>query len=88
MISVKNLTPSPFDLAPGVILPAFGEVEVETLDPIHLAALRVSPAVVVTESSESLDYWRDTYETLTGKKPHHLWKLPRLKTEIEGYTSL
>lgn len=88
MFTVKNLTPSPFDLCPGVILPAYGEVEVELLDSILLVALRESPAVTISESSESLEYWRDTYETLTGKKPHHLWKMPRLKAEIEAYTSL
>lgn len=86
MISIKNLTPSPYDLGPGVILPAYGEVEVESLDPMLLEALRSSPAVTISESSESLEYWRDTYETMTGKKPHHLWKMPRLKAEIEAYT--
>lgn len=86
MIGVKNLTPSPFDLGPGVILPAYGEVEVESLDPILLEALRSSGAVVLRESAEGIEYWRDTYETMTGKKPHHLWKVPRLKAEIEAYS--
>ena len=85
MTKIRNLTGSPYDLAPGVILPAFGEVDADLPEYI-LEVLNAVPGVEVvalTPDADPLDEWRKMYTDLTGKKPHHLWKEERLIAEIE-----
>lgn len=35
------------------------------------------------EPDAEIERLRSEYTDLTGKKPHHLWKAPRLQTEID-----
>jgi hypothetical protein len=85
-VSVINLTNSPFDLEGGIRLPAMGRAVGDFSDE-YLAALRVSPGVIVEKPLErpSLDKralleglddegLADVYEKAEGKKPHHKMK--------------
>lgn len=83
MTKIRNLTGSPYDLAPGVILPAFGEVDADLPD-YMLEILNASPGVeVVLTTAEPLDEWRKMYHELTGKDPDGRWSEKRLIEEIE-----
>lgn len=87
MTLIRNLTPAPYDLAPGVILPANGEVETDKLPEWLVETLKLTPGVEVIEvvETDELDQWRKLYTDATGNKPHHLWKIPRLMQEIENH---
>lgn len=83
MTLIRNLTPSPYDLAPGVTLPANGEVDADLPDWL-VETLKLLPGVeVVAIVDDEIDQWRKLYTDATGNKPHHLWKIPRLMAEIE-----
>lgn len=83
MTKIRNLTGSPYDLAPGVILPAFGEVDADLPD-YMLEILNASPGVeVVLTTAEPLDEWCKMYHELTGKDPDGRWSEKRLIEEIE-----
>ena len=87
MTLIRNLTPSPYDLAPGVILPANGEVETDQLPVWLVETLKLTSGIEVVEvvdTDDEIDQWRKLYTEATGKKPHHLWKIPRLMAEIEN----
>lgn len=84
MTLIRNLTPSPYDLAPGVVLPANGEVETDQLPEWLVETLKLTQGIEVVSTDDELDQWRKLYTDATGKKPHHLWKIPRLMAEIDG----
>lgn len=86
MTKIRNLTGVPYDLAPGVILPAFGEVETDVIPDYHLEALAMSPAIeiiTITPDEDPLDQWRKLYRDTTGKEPGARWDEARLIKEIE-----
>jgi len=87
MTKIRNLTGSPYDLAPGVILPAFGEVDADLPDYLVeiLTAVPGVEVVTLVPDEDPLDQWRALYTETTGKKPHHLWKEARLIEEIEKH---
>ena len=86
MTLIRNLTPAPYDLAPGVILPANGEVETDQIPAWLVETLKLTTGVEVVEvvPDDEIEQWRTLYTEATGKKPHHLWKIPRLMAEIEN----
>lgn len=89
MTKIRNLTGSPYDLAPGVILPAFGEVEVDLPEYI-MEVLNAVPGVevdtvTVVPDADPLDQWRALYKETTGKKPDGRWSEERLIAEIEAH---
>jgi len=81
---IRNLTSSPYDLAPGVILPANGEVDTDLPDWL-VEALRAAPGVEIVEivANDEIESWRKLYTDATGKKPDGRWSVARLMTEIE-----
>lgn len=85
MTKIRNLTGVPYDLSPGVILPAFGEVETDL--PLYLLEiLALSPAVeivTITADEDPLDQWRALYRDATGKDADKRWNEARLIKEIE-----
>lgn len=83
MTKIRNLTGSPYDLAPGVILPAFGEVDADLPD-YMLEILAASPGVeVVVTAAEPLEEWRKMYHELTGKDADKRWSEETLISKIE-----
>lgn len=92
MTKIKNLIGSPLDIetvSGPRVLPAYGEIEAE-LAPGYLEAIGAAPyieVIVVAPEPEDgdLEQWRTLYTETTGKKPHHLWKAPRIMTEIENH---
>lgn len=85
MTKIRNLTGSPYDLAPGVILPAFGEVDADLPD-YMLDILNASPGVEVltlTPDEDPIDQWRALYKETTGKDADKRWSEKRLIEEIE-----
>lgn len=85
MLTVQNLTHSPFDLPGGHILPAYGTWSGE-LPEAYVAALRASPAVRI-EDEDPLDEFRAEYERLSGKRADRRWSETRLFEEIEKLDS-
>lgn len=90
MVTVKNLTNSPYDLmgkGGTVRLPAFGEVSGEfTCD--YLQLLEASMAVKVIETPNDaaegdLARLRAEYTDLTGKKPFGGWGAEELQKRID-----
>lgn len=81
MLTVHNLTNSPFDLPCGHILPANGSWSGELPD-AYLLALKASPAVRI-EDEDPLEPFRAEYERLTGKRPDGRWSELRLFEELE-----
>lgn len=88
MTTIRNRSNSPFDLISTggpLRLPANGEVSGE-FEAEYLTLLKASPVVEVIEDApvgSDIDQLRAEYADLTGKKPHHLWKTERLRSEID-----
>ncbi len=85
MTKIRNLTGAPYDIAPGVILPAFGEVDTD-LPGYIVEILALSAAieiVTITADDDPLDQWRDLYKEATGKDADKRWSEKRLIEEIE-----
>lgn len=91
MVTVKNLTNSPYDLQSvggPVRLPAFGEVSGEFADD-YLLLLEASMAVKVESANiddgkGDLAKLRAEYTDLTGKKPFHGWATEELQKRIDA----
>jgi len=83
MTKIRNLTGSPYDLAPGVILPAFGEVDADLPDYLVDILSAVPGVEVVVTTAEPLEEWRKMYHELTGKDADKRWSEKRLIEEIE-----
>lgn len=89
MLTVHNLTNSPFDLPGGHILPANGSWSGE-LPESYLLALKASPAVKVVEVApedtggpdEELETWRSLYEAEKGERPDGRWSVKRIQKEL------
>lgn len=91
MVTVKNLTNSPFDLqsTKGMVrLPAFGEATAEFTDD-YLQLLEASMAVKVTVGSsgsdrqDDLSRLRADYQEIVGKRPFHGWDATELQKRID-----
>ena len=84
MTLIRNLTTAPYDLAPGVVLPANGEVDADLPDWL-VETLKVLPGVevVAVVPDSDLEQWRGLYTEATGKKPDGRWSVARLMEEIE-----
>lgn len=95
MVTVKNLTNSPYDLqsAAGFVrLPAFGEVTGEFTGD-YLQLLEASMAVKVTDGEatkttatepvDELAKLRADYTEIVGKKPYHGWDAAELQAKID-----
>ncbi|NSY48456.1 hypothetical protein [Agrobacterium tumefaciens] len=96
MVTVKNLTNSPYDLQgkDGLVrLPAFGEVEGE-FEPDYLALLEASMAVKVesgeqkpskvVDDDDKLSTLRSEYQDLYGKRAYHGWSAEELQEKIDA----
>ncbi|NSX90131.1 hypothetical protein [Agrobacterium tumefaciens] len=90
MITVKNLTNSPFDLQSPkgtVRLPAFGQVSGEFTGE-YLQLLKASLAVEVIEKTEdsgdALGKLRTDYQEVFGKRPFHGWSAKELQEKIDA----
>ncbi|KKX29187.1 hypothetical protein [Rhizobium sp. LC145] len=88
MHTIRNRSNGPFDLISTggpLRLPASGEVSGE-FGAEYLMLLKASPVVEVIEGASlvsEIERLRAEYADLTGKKPHHLWKVERLQSEID-----
>lgn len=89
MITVKNLTNSPFDLhspTGTVRLPAFGQVSGEFTGE-YLQLLKASLAVEVIEKTEDnageLAKLRADYLDVFGKRPFHGWSAEEIQAKID-----
>lgn len=87
MTKIRNLTGSPYDLAPGVILPAFGEVDADLPDYLVeiLTAVPGVEVVTLVPDEDPLDQWRALYRDTTGKDADRRWSEKRLIEEIEKH---
>jgi ribosome-binding protein aMBF1 (putative translation factor) len=99
MITVKNLTASPYDLQTTTgfaRLPAFGEVTRPTKDEPgeftgdYLQLLEASMAVKVLgapskfeDAGDELAKLRADYLEVVGKKPYHGWSAEELQNKID-----
>lgn len=90
MITVKNLTNSPFDLQSPkgtVRLPAFGQVSGE-FNGEYLQLLKASLAVEVIEktedSADGLVKLRADYFEFFGKRAYHGWSAEELQEKIDA----
>lgn len=93
MVTVKNLTNSPYDLPTTTgfaRLPAFGEVTDE-FSGDYLQLLEASMAVsIISEpnnspdaDSDDLSKLRAEYKDLVGKRPFHKWDAAELQKRID-----
>lgn len=89
MVTVKNLTNSPYDLptVDGFVrLPAFGEVSGEfTGDYLQLlnASLAVELLDGPAKQSDEMAKLRADYLEIVGKKPYHGWSAEELQAKID-----
>lgn len=98
MVTVKNLTASPYDLETTTgyaRLPAFGEITRPTKDEPgefkgdYLQLLESSMAVKVTDApsepaqGDDLAKLRADYAEIVGKKPYHGWDAAELQAKID-----
>lgn len=96
MVTVENLTNSPYDLQGKdgfVRLPAFGEVEGE-FEPDYLALLEASMAVKIDSGEQKpsasmpdddkLTTLRSEYQELYGKRAYHGWSAEELQEKIDA----